>query len=209
MKARVLALVLCAPLAVFAGDDLLKDVDKTANASAKSLIEKKKVKLPDGDVTNEALAAAIQDQTGVNVVVDPDVANAKIAMKSAEPVNAKLLLDVMNGATWEVWRGAVFITSKAKPKKAPPAPVLSDAAKDKWAKQRITLNFADTPLPEVCSFLKDMAAFSITAPDALKDVKVKLKVQGLTVGQVVELICRAHGLKVEKAGDGQTFAKAS
>jgi hypothetical protein len=157
------------------------------------------------------LADAVEtllEPADVCFVVDPALAEQTVELKLDEVPLEKALAKLVEsaGAQLEIWRGVVLITSKKKPLAEPPAPALSDAAKNGCAK-KITHDFDAAPLSDVADFVKELGGFTIDVPQQLKDVKVTVKLKDRTVGQVLDLVCRLHGLRIDRAGNGQAFVK--
>jgi hypothetical protein len=187
-----------------------KAEDPEVVAIKKRLARHVRTRCHDGELVEEAIHALLDQMDGgsVSFVVDPSVVGRKVSVKSNEASVKAALTEMAGGvgAQWEIWRGVIFITSKKKPLEEPPAPALSDDAKKKCA-ATFTLNLEDTPLSEVASFLKKISGLSIEVPRELEDVKVRHRVRERTLAQHLDLICRRHGLEIQRAGDSLAFVK--
>lgn len=185
------------------GDAKKDDPDKTVQ----DRVAKQKVNLNfDATPIAEALET-LAELTEVPVFLDPGLDHeAKVSLKVRDLTvknAANLIASAAGGDSVEVWRGCLWLV-KAGAKTKPPAPVLDDAAKKKL-EQKLTFNFAETPIAEVAAFLADLTGVKFAAPGL--DAKVSLRLKDAPLGAVLDVICRAAKLKLEKGADGNVFKK--
>lgn len=64
------------------------------------------------------------------------------------------------------------------------------AVRKKLAAQKLTLNFADTPLEEVVAFLQDLTGLNVVIARP-RDTKIVLRLKDVTVSNALDLICAA------------------
>jgi hypothetical protein len=151
------------------------------------------------------------DLTDLNVVLDPSVdPKAKLTIQ-AKDVTARNALDLAlsttKDATYEVWKGVVYVSVKGKAQKEPPAPALTEAAKKKLD-SRFTFNFDESPIADVADFLSEAVGAKFGVAEKL-DVKVTARLRRARIADALDVLCRVSGTKLEVEGEKVVFKKAS
>jgi hypothetical protein len=149
------------------------------------------------------VVAEIGAKTGVVVVVDDAVAKGAAGTKlwlrvrgcALRKTLEILLVAVPGDPTFEVWRGAVLLTSASHPRKLPPVPDLAPEAKKAFEEKRIDPDWSERPLAEVVAELSRASGVALSLGDGV-DGKITLRGKGIPVGSAVDFVCRLNGLKV-------------
>lgn len=183
------------------------DPEPGTDAYVQKTIDSRRVTLNFPDVPIQDVFQFLQDITGITVVLDPALdAEAPVTLQVKDQKLRSALNHIVAAlgadATYEVWRGTIFITSKSQPKPAPKD--LPEAEGKKLAAKKVTVNFPDSPLADVVRFLSD-----IQGPDGVKlsvapgvEKSVRLKMKDATIADVLAVICRVYELDAAKEGEG-------
>ena len=167
------------------------------------------VALAFADARVEQVAELLDRLTDVWIVVDPAVADARVTTASLHGVTIQEALDRTLGSAGvrhEVWHEVVFVTAAASPKRAPPPPGLTEAATAARSK-RLSWVFSDS-LHEVARFLTDHTKVPFVADPAVEGRQVELGFRHRRLGVILDAICRAAELRIERQGDANVFRDA-
>ena len=147
----------------------------------------------------------VQDVSGLNIVTYPgvpaDVA-VTLRLRDISLLNAiKLILASHEDLDHAIWAGAVVVKPRAtKLPPLEPKPQAPEGSLERtiWT-QVLTLNFNDTPAPDVVDFLRDITGLNIVVTAAAKPkldaALVTLKVRGMDLGRVLTHLTDPHGLR--------------
>lgn len=155
----------------------------------------------------------VHDLTGITVVVGPlakdliDSESLKASVK-VQGLSVRNALDrvlaVKKDLRYEVWRGCVFVTTKGDKEK--PEPTLGKL-EEKLDAKRATVDFNETPLKDVVAFLADLGVAKLQVSKEIdqEQVKISLAMKNARVSDVLAVLARMTGLKVEEKDGSLTL----
>jgi hypothetical protein len=154
----------------------------------------------------------LHELTEVDFVIDTyardivDEEGIKISMKERDTLLKdtmdKVLKKASSNLTYEVWKGTIWITTKAGVARKPEAATV-DAATAKKLETKVTLSVEGESLADVFAKLKTQGnvAFSAAKEIDTKGVKVTLDVKDAKLSDVIDMLCRLLSFTAE-AKDG-------
>ena len=220
----VLTLVLCNALvrAAEPSGDVVIDGDDEFKKSIHDLLDKKiSLELKDG-TTLYAAVLLLRGLSSANVIVDPKLGAAKLALKieGTQTKNAIDQICKLVSAGWDVRNGAIFIFPGGK---APPRAKIPQA-KDPWEVDtlkklatKIRLNFVDFGVKDIVGQISDLTKVNISLDpkfvgnrfDDLNKIPVTLEVSKMRADDALTWICYFAGaewtLKKDDGGVGTVW----
>jgi hypothetical protein len=173
---------------------------------AKQKLEQQKLTFNFDETPLEEVVQFLQDFTAMNIVLC-GAKSTKVTLEG-KAITVKETLDRIAAKApdlaWEQKRGVVYLLSKKSPSPEAPKPVLPDALRAKLAKNGPTVNLDETPLEDVVALLVEsgLEGLSVSHKAKAKAIKVTLRVRGLPLATVLDVLCRVHGLAYRAEGDG-------
>jgi hypothetical protein len=212
-KSSVRAAVLAATFLAAMAPACAQEPAPGTDAFVEEALAKRRITLHMPETPANLAIQFVRDMTDVTVLIDPAIdTDAPLKLRLGEVTLKAAMRHITAGLgpdiTYEVWRGAILITSKKTPLPEPSFD-LTPAAK-KALERKVSVNFPDVPLDDVIRFLSEIQGAGgvklALAPGV--ETKVSLKMRDRSIEDVLAAICRLHALRLEKNGeDGYLLKK--
>jgi hypothetical protein len=179
--------------------------DHAADEAVRKALADHKIKVRFDAAPVDEVLDFVRDLAGVNVaVVASATDDLRLTLKGSD-VSARSMLEAIaasdDGFVYEVWHGFVFVSSKARPRKVPPAADMSDEAKKTCDTTRITATFSEVTVTDFLDYLNEKTGLSFSAAQGVAGKTLDLRVKDVPASAVLDVVCRLLELKVQRAGD--------
>lgn len=183
-----------------------RTASRWTDESVNKLLAEKKIPLNLVEMTVGEAVLYMENVTGLNIVVDPDIDATQTLSVKEKAAPAKRVFERIAaeaGGVHEVWKGVVLILKKGVKRKPPPAPKLTADAKEAWDR-KISIHFPEAELSDVAKHLSQVSGANFECASNC-DPKVFLRFRDVRLGDAVDVICRVYELKIEAKGQANVF----